>query len=105
MVQPEVTSGELVDLLNTTLNLEERCEEAVIDVVMKNEDDNNFTARKSLKLIVWLLQSTLVANSNIYNQNLRKYFQQNGNFSLACSAELPFSTQQLLHKLGNINEN
>ena len=62
MVQPEATSGELVDLLNTRLNLEERCDEAVIDVVMKNEDDNNFTARKSLKLIVWLLQSTLVAN-------------------------------------------
>ena len=96
-------AANLTEELNKMLEMKGQMHETIIDKLKRGECEDMIDAVTEHRTVIWLMQTALVANSILYDQNCRKYFQQSKNLDLASSTTFPLSFQLLLQKLNQFS--
>ena len=77
----------------------EKVDNDIINTIRYNECEDVAAKQRQLHQLIWLVQTTLLVNCTISDENWQKYQCQNKNTQLKCGSLYPPSFKVLLQKL------
>ena len=93
------------EILSKRIEINDQMSENIIEKLNEkyNECEDKIAAEIAHRTAIWLVQAAVTANSILYDQNRRNYFQQNKTLTYASSTTFPLSFQLLLQKLNQFS--